>query len=239
MDPTVMDYDGLQFALVPWICQDNEKQVNDFLANCKADMVGGHFELAGFEVMKGMTLHGGNSADNLRRFEMALSGHFHTKSHQGNVHYLGSQMEFFWNDAGDNKFFHVLDTDTRELLPVRNPITLYEKILYDDTVIDYNDWDDSIFDNKFVKVVVINKTDQFTFDRFLDRIQARKIYDLKIQENLQEWVGENVADSDLELEDTSELLRGYVDAVETILDRDRLKNELINLHTEAETFEIQ
>ena len=47
-----------------------------------------------------------------------------------------------------------------------------------------------------------------------------------------------MADSGLEVEDTSELLAAYVDNVETILDKDRLKNELINLMTEAETFEI-
>ena len=239
MRPTVMDYDGLKFGLVPWICQDNEEETNEFLANCKADMIGGHFELAGFEVMKGMKMTGmGNSSHNLKRFELVLSGHYHTKSNEGNIHYLGSQMEFFWNDAGDHKYFHVVDTDTRELLPVRNPITLYEKILYDDEKIDYNEYDDSIFDNKFVKVVVINKTDSFTFDRFLDRIQNRKIYDLKIQENLEGFLGDNVDVGEVQIEDTSELLRTYVDNTETILDKDRLKKELIDLHIEAETFEI-
>ena len=124
------------------------------------------------------------------------------------------------------------------MLPVLNPITLYERIYYDDTKQDYNEYDTSVLENKFVKVVVINKTDAFTFDRFLDRIQQQRIHDLKIQENLNEFLGENVADSGLEVEDTSELLAAYVDNVETILDKDRLKNELINLMTEAETFEI-
>jgi len=238
-DPTVMDYDGMKFGLVPWICQENEKQISDFLANCKADVIGGHFELSGFEVMRGMPMHGGMSADSLRRFDMVLSGHFHAKSNQGNIHYLGSQMEFFWNDCGDNKYFHVLDTDSRELTPVRNPITLYEKIYYDDEKHNYNEMDLDHLDHKFVKVIVINKTDAFTFDRFLDRVQNRKIHELKIQENLNEFIGENVSDSGLEVEDTSELLSAYVDNVETILDKDRLKNELINLMTEAETFEIQ
>ena len=98
-DPTVMDYDGLKLGLVPWICQENEKEISDFLANCKADVIGGHFELSGFEVMRGMPMHGGMSADKLRRFDLVLSGHFHAKSNQGNIHYLGSQMEFFWNDC--------------------------------------------------------------------------------------------------------------------------------------------
>ena len=209
-DASVLDYDGLKVGLVPWICQDNEAEVTDFLNNCKADVIGGHFDIIGFDMIRGVPCTSGMTSDKLRRFELVLSGHYHCKSNQGNIHYLGSQMEFFWNDAGDDKFFHVLDTDTRELLPVRNPITLYEKIYYDDEKQDYNNWSTSHLDEKFVKVVVVNKTDLFTFERFLDRIQSRNIHDLKIQENLTEFLGENVEDEVLEVEDTSELLRGYV-----------------------------
>ena len=237
-DCRVLDYDGFKLGLVPWVCQENEEEVNEFLANCKADMIGGHFELAGFEVMKGMTMTGGHSAQNLKRFELVVSGHYHTKSNQGNIHYLGSQMEFFWNDAGDNKYFHVFDTETRELTPVRNPITLYEKVLYDDERTNYNEFDTSVFDGKFVKVVVINKTDSFTFDRFLDRIQNQQIHELKIQENMAGFLGENVDVGTVEVEDTTELLQTYVDNTETLLDKGRLKKELVDLHREAETFEL-
>jgi len=189
-------------------------------------------------MIRGVPCTSGMSADKLRRFELVLSGHYHCKSNQGNIHYLGSQMEFFWNDAGDDKFFHILDTETRELLPVRNPITLYEKIYYDDEKQDYNNWNVSHLDEKFVKIVVVNKTDLFTFERFLDRIQTRNIHDLKIQENLTEFLGENVEDDGLEVEDTSELLRGYVENVETPLDKERIKKELLELMQEAETVEL-
>jgi DNA repair exonuclease SbcCD nuclease subunit len=237
-DCRVLDYDGFKLGLVPWVCQENEEEVNEFLANCNADMIGGHFELSGFEVMKGMKMTGGNSGQNLKRFETVVSGHYHTKSSQGNIHYLGSQMEFFWNDAGDPKYFHVFDTGTRELTPVRNPIALYEKVLYDDETTNYSEFDTTIFDNKFVKVVVVNKTDTFTFDRFLDRIQNQQVYDLKIQENMAGFLGENVEIGEVEVEDTTQLLQTYVDNIETALDKDRLKTELVKLHREAETFEI-
>ena len=148
-------------------------------------------------------------------------------------------MEFFWSDAGDDKFFHILNTDTRELTPVRNPLTLYERIYYDDTQTDYTTKDVSHLDGKFVKVVVTNKTDTFTFDRFLDRIQQRDILDLKIQENFESLLGDNVSDEGLEVEDTQELLRGYVDnIVDTTLDKERLKKELIDLMIESETLEL-
>ena len=237
-DPAVIDYDGLRFGFVPWINNENEKQCMEFLANCKADVIGGHFELIGFDMLRGIPCTDGMKTDLLKRFEVVMSGHYHCKSTQGNIHYLGSQMEFFWNDAGDDKFFHIFDTDTRDITPVRNPLTLFEKVYYDDEKYDYSEYDTEKFDGKFVKVVVINKSDPFIFDRFLDRIQARNIYDLKIQEDFNEFLGTNVEDSGLEIEDTSHLLRGYVDNVETVLDKERLKKELVDLMLEAETIEI-
>ena len=90
-----------------------------------------------------------------------------------------------------------------------------------------------------VALVVYRFTQLLQRDRFLDRIQSRNIYDLKIQEDFTEFTGENVQDSGLDVEDTSELLRQYVDNVETVLDKERLKKELVELMLEAETIEIQ
>ena len=53
MEPTVMDYEGLQFAMLPWIAADNEQKSLDFIKNTKATHLGGHLELQGFELMKG------------------------------------------------------------------------------------------------------------------------------------------------------------------------------------------
>ena len=180
MEPTVLEYDGLNFGFVPWICSENEERCHDFLNNCSADVIGGHFELNGFDMLRGVPCTHGMSAENLHRFELVLSGHYHVKSNQDNIHYLGSQMEFFWNDAHDDKFFHILDTETRELTPVKNPLTMFQRVYYDDTKEDYSEFDTSRFDNQFVKIVVMNKSDSFTFDRFVDRVMQREVYDLKL-----------------------------------------------------------
>lgn len=240
MNPKVMQYGNLSVALIPWIAPDVEKETHRFLDSCSADVVGGHFELNGFDMMKGMPCTQGMDPKILQRFEMVLSGHFHTKSQQGNIHYLGSQMEFFWNDVNDPKYFHVLDTETRELTPVRNPITVYEKLIYDDTKEenDYLSMDLSHLTNKFVKVVVLNKSDSFTFDRFLDRIQSLDIYDLKVAENFAEFIGENVEDESVSVEDTETLLNSYIESVETTLDKSRIKQEMGDLMLEAQTMEV-
>ena len=237
-EPRIMEYGSLKIGLVPWIDVENEKEAMDFLANAKCDWIGGHFDIQGFEMMKGIKNEHGLDRDVFSRFERVLSGHYHTKSEQGNITYLGSQMEFFWNDAHDPKFFHVIDTETRELTAIRNPHTLHHRIYYDDTKEDYLHYDLDVVYNKFVKVVVINKTDSFTFDRFIDRIQNRNILELKIAENFNEFIGEAVDDESVSVDDTPTLLNSYIDAVDTDLDKERIKKEMAKLMTEAQALEI-
>ena len=76
------------------------------------------------------------------------------------------------------------------------------------------------------------------FDKFIDRVQNRDILELKIAENFNEFLGENVDDSEISVEDTSSLLYSYIDAVDTDLDKDRIKKQVSDLMTEAQTLEI-
>ena len=109
--------------------------------------------------------------------------------------------------------------------------------MYNDDKIDYNKYNVTDLDNKFVKIVVVNKKDLFTFDRFVDRIQNRKIHDLKIAENFDEFIGDNVDDESVSIEETTELLDSYIEAVDTDLDKPRLKVSMRNLMTEAQAIE--
>ena len=236
-EPTVMQYDSLKLGLLPWICQDNYDLCMNFIRDCRADWIGSHLELNGFEVMRGLTNKHGMDPKLFSRFEMVLSGHYHCSSKKDNIWYLGSQMEFFWSDAHDAKYFHILDTETREMTKIRNPHTLFEKILYNDEEIDYNNYNKDLT-NKFVKVIVVNKTDPFIFDRFIDNIQNQKIYELKIAENFNEFIGANVEDENMSFEDTAEIVDTYIDAVETDLDKNKIKVEMRQLMTEAQALEI-
>ena len=237
-EPSVLEYNELKIGVVPWINPENEKESLQFIEKCDAPILAGHFEISGFEVSRGIEHHGGMSPSIFNRFESVLSGHFHVKSTKGNITYLGSQMEFYWSDAHDPKFFHVIDTKTREIEAINNPHTLFHRIRYDDSKYDYTDYDLDQVENKFVKIVVINKSDLFTFDRFVDRIQSKRIHELKIQENFSEFVGENVDDESISLEDTNSLVNSYIDNVETDLNKDRIKNEVYDLYIEAQTLEI-
>lgn len=240
--PTVVQYGGTNVALVPWINQDNEEATYNFLQTCKADIVGAHLELEGFEMQAGIPCTHGMSADVFKRFDMVLTGHFHSKSNMGNIHYLGSQMEFFWSDAHEPKYFHVFDTETRELTPVQNPITLFQRLYYDDTVekaeYQYRTGKLPDIDNKFVKVVVVNKSNPKLFEHWLDRINSKRIHELKIAENFEEFTGNSVEDEKVSVESTDSLLSTYIDAVETPLDKSRIKHMIHELMIEAQTADI-
>jgi len=238
MEPKVLDYDGCKVGVVPWINASNYSDSMDFIANCEASMLGGHFEIEGFEMHKGMPNPHGMSATHFKRFESVFSGHFHTKSTQGNISYFGSQMEFTWADCEDQKYFHVLDTETREITAIPNPITLFQKVYYDDVKSNYEKPDVDQYADKFVKVVVVNKKDPYTFDRFIDKLQYVNTHELKIAETFEEFSGENVDDNKVSLEDTAELLDTYVDAVETDLDLSRIKGIVRELYVEAQNHEI-
>jgi|TARA_R110001592_G_scaffold12620_1_gene59737 DNA repair exonuclease SbcCD nuclease subunit len=238
MDPKVMDYDGCKIAVLPWINNENYHESIEFVKNCKADFLGAHLELVGFEMMRGVKNTHGMGTEMFQKFEQVWSGHFHTKSQQGNIHYLGSQMEFTWADAHDPKYFHIFDTETRELTPVANTLNIFEKVVYNDSKIDYNSIDISKYKDKFVKVVVVKKEDPFIFDKFIDRINQLGVHDLKIAETFDEFVGVNVNDTGISVEDTTDLLNSYVDNVETDLDKGKIKELMRGLYVEAQNMEL-
>ena len=238
MEPKVMEYGSLKMAMVPWINQENYESTMRFIEECKADWLGAHLDLAGFEMMRGIKNVHGMDHKLFKKFELVLTGHFHVGSKQDNIWYLGSQMEFFWSDANDPKYFHVIDTETREIERIKNPYTLFHKIVYNDEKMDYNTYDVSQLKKQFVKVVVVNKKDTFSFDRFIDRIQSVDIHELKIAENFNEFIGENVEDEAIEFDDTPTLVDSYIDGVETDLDKDKIKVQMRELMTEAQALEV-
>ena len=230
MDPTDITVGDTTVGLVPWICDENEKECIDFIQNTKSQILFGHFELAGFKFMANANIKShGMGIDIFNRFDAVYSGHYHTKSSQSNVTYLGTQVELTWSDAHDPKYFHVFDTETREIEAVRNPYTLFQKLYYSDD----KQSDCSNVTGKYVKVIVSEKNDHYAFDKYIDKVQALNPLDLKIVENFGDLSAENIEDEQINLEDTQTLLNTYVDALESNLDKTKLKNLLSELHTEA------
>jgi len=137
--------------MIPWICKENENFIFNFLENTPLNIICGHFELKNHEAFRGIKFHGGISDSFLKKFELVMSGHFHIKSTQRNIHYLGTQYEMSFGDVDDEKGFHVFDTKTRSLEFVKNPRKLFYSIKYSEVK---NIDDFTKFENKFVKLFI-------------------------------------------------------------------------------------
>ena len=237
---TEVEFDGCKILFVPWINTENMSHTMKMLQTSDAQICMGHLELNGFEMQKGLVMDHGWDKQEFKRFDMVMSGHYHHKSDDGQIFYLGTPYEIYWNDWNDPKGFHVFDTEKRELERIVNPLTIYSKIYYDDTVSIFDDNHDmSAYKNKYVKLVVVNKKDLYQFDKFVDRLLQADCHEVKIIEDFSELDASNVSDDIVEnTEDTMTLLERYIDDLPIDLSKDRLKNTTRELYIEAQDLEI-
>ena len=235
-DPITKNYDGLDIALLPWINSENEEEVEEFLQLTTAPFVMSHLEVNGGMVGPGHFHGGGTPASWFERFEQVYSGHFHHKSQLGNIRYLGSQMEFTWNDFGDDKYFHVFDTETREIEMIKNPLKMFHKVFYDDTdetLMTIKKKDFSHLQNTFVKVIVTNKNEPYWFDVFVEELIKAQPADLKVVEDHSNLDVLNEDELVGEAEDTLTILTKHIESLNIDGDKTKLDSLMRSLYTES------
>ena len=209
-DAKNVNFDGLDIALLPWVCAGNFDDSMDFLEDTKSQVLFGHLEIAGFEMYRGSVTDHGFDSKLFQKFDVVCSGHFHHKSTRGNINYLGAPYEITWSDWNDDRGFHVFDTDTRQLTFIANPYRMFHKLHYDDmtkTLDDVLNIDTSAISGSYVKVIIHNKTNPYWFDMFIDKIEKSGVIDLQVVEdnlNLQLEDDEDIAS---EAEDTLTMLK--------------------------------
>ena len=230
--PTAIDVGNMSFDVIPWICKENEEECHSFMKKSHNQYCLGHFEIAGFQMYKGIDNHDGLSPEMFRKYKQVISGHYHHRSTNGNITYVGTPQEHTWADSDDPRGFHILDTDTAEMEFVLNPFTMFTKLYYDDT----KDWNYNTddFTNKHLKLVVVNKTDFLKFDQVVDKIYKSNPLELKIIEDLSEFETADLGNTDVDLEDTMTLLSQYVDGIDTEANKDRIKTIMKTLYVEAQ-----
>jgi len=234
-DPIVKEYDGFNIALVPWINNENYADSVDFLLSANASVCMGHFEIEGALMMPGAVCSHGLDISYLKRFEKVYSGHFHSKSEVKNCRYLGSQMQFTWSDYGDEKYFHIFDTETTEISPIHNPIKMFEKVFYDDTKETFESIVNQDFEkyaSKFVKVIVVNKDNPYWFDAMIDKLHKVNPIHLSVVDDHKHM--DMLSDEDIDgVEDTLTILHKYVDNLEVQGDKNQLTSLVTSLYNEA------
>ena len=235
--PETIVIDGTSICMMPWICPDNYQASIDQMSNTNAEICMGHFEIAGFAMYRGMESHDGLSKDLFNKFDLVFSGHYHHRSSDKHIHYLGNPYELTWQDFNDPRGFHLFDLSTRELGFIQNPYTMFSRIEYDDKdreVLDLNALD---LKDKYVKLVVVNKTDYYKFDKFIQSLYTKGCHEIKIVEDLSEFEDGEVGE-EINLEDTLSVLSNYIDSIETDVDKEQVKTFMKSLYTEAVNVEV-
>ena len=228
-DPEVIKIGNLNVLLIPWICADNEEKTLRLIKNSGCKVAMGHLELNGFQAHRGHIMDDGMDSIVFDNFTKVFSGHYHTRSNNGTVFYLGNPYEIFWNDVNDTRGFHIFDTETLEHTPVNNPYKMYYVIYYDDD--NYQTFDTREYENKIVKVIVRNKSNTKKFEKFIDKLYTSNVSELKIVENLQ--IEENENFETYESEDTLSILNRYVEESEISLDKSIVQKMLHEIYREA------
>jgi DNA repair exonuclease SbcCD nuclease subunit len=235
--PTDLAVGGTNILMMPWICTDNYAECMDRINKSTNPVLFGHLELSGFVMHKGLANEHGMDPKVFDKFDMVCSGHFHHRSRAKNIQYLGNPYEMTWNDYDDQRGFHIFDTETLELEFVPNPYTMFDRLNYDDTVMDPDNIDVTQYAEKNVKLLVINKTEFYKFDRLIDRLYKQNLLELKIIEDFSEFEADALGDEELNIEDTMSLLNSFVESTETDADKVRIKTLLKELYVEAQNKE--
>jgi DNA repair exonuclease SbcCD nuclease subunit len=227
--------DGMVCGFIPWISKENASEIYDFLKSSNADAIFGHFELNGYEVVRGVRHEGGLDPSVLSRFKWVYSGHFHCKQKSGNIHYLGNPYQMFFSEVGEEKGFHILDTEDGSLEFVENKRKLYQKIIYDENLDQsgHGNFNFSKFKECFVKIVVLSKRNAPKFDMFCDKLFEAGIHDLLIVENMEKDDDGSTVITEQELSrNTIDLIDGYIDELNIDGGID-LKNLMREIYTES------
>ena len=227
--PTEVKVGGLDILFLPWINQGNEELSLNTIKKTTCRCAMGHLELQGFRVNRQIIMEHGLESELFKKFETVFSGHYHTRSDNGTVFYLGNPYEMFWTDVGDTRGFHIFDTDTLEKTPINNPFTLFHNIYYEDT--NHQTFDTREYENKIVKVIVRKKSDTKKFEKFIDKLYSAGVAELKIVENFQLQESEDF--EAFESEDTLSILNRYIEEAEVSLDKSIVQKMIQEIYQEA------
>jgi len=233
---TTKEFDGVSIDIVPWLCDENENEILEKIKQSRSQICFGHFEIQGFEMDKGNISQTGIDKTILDKYDIVLSGHFHHKSDNGHIFYVGTPTQMTWADWKDSRGFHIFDTDTRKLEFIKNPYEIFHKINYDDrdkSLDDYKNFDFEKYKDNYVKVVVLHKQNPYLFDYLTDNLYKIGAADIAIVEDHNDDIIENEADIINQAEDTMTILSKYIDSLTLNVDNEKLKTIMRELYVEA------
>lgn len=190
-EPTEVMIEGVKTLLLPWINKENYDASIAAIHATDAKYCFAHLELAGFKMYQSSTCdHGQIDVALLSKFDRVDTGHFHTRSMEGNIQYIGTPYHLNWEDYkdGTNRGFYVDDMRGGEVfIPNSEHQTLFRYVEYDYTKLSSDDegnWIDPEWLNtglgiegQIVKVIVQNRDNAKHYEKFCDAMKRCKCID--------------------------------------------------------------
>ena len=131
---------------------------------------------------------------------------------------------------GDDRGFHIFDTETDELEEINNPYKMYDVIYYEDTP--YQTFDARSYEGKIIKLIVRKKSNPKKYDKFVDKLLTSNIAELNIVE-LTTGESVNLDKYDPESEDTISILNRYVEESEQTINKSDIQTIIQEVYQEA------
>ena len=220
---------NLNTLFIPWINSDNSQSTYKTIKQSDCRIAMGHLELNGFRAHRGHIMEDGHDAKIYEKFDKVFSGHYHTRSDDGRIFYLGNPYQMFWSDVNDKRGFVIFDTETLEHKYLNNPNELYKIVRYNNTPRQTFKYQE--YAGKIVKLIVEQRDSHKEYEKFIDGFDKVDLVDLNIVDQTV-----NIADAELnvdEFEDTLSILDKYVDELEFSLSKSTLKSILRETYQEA------
>lgn len=236
-EPKTISINEFDVCMIPWICTDNYQKSMEELKTTKASICCGHFEIEGFSMYRGAINNEGLSRKIFQKFDFTFSGHYHHKSYEEDIYYLGNPYELTWQDYDDPRGFHIFDFKNRKLSFIENTYKMFNKIFYDDknkTISEMMSFDFEKYSERYVKVIVENKTNPYFFDKFMENLYKVNPIDIVVVEDFSELTENDNGDIVDQAEDTMSILDKFVDGMEKdSIDKIKLKNLFHELYHDA------
>lgn len=227
-EATEVVIEDLSILFIPWINKENESETINKIQTTKATVAMGHLELNGFSPYVGHVMVDGRNSDIFKKFNKVFSGHYHTRSDNGKIFYIGNPYELYFNDVDDERGFVNFNPETLDHHYVNNPFRMHYQLFYS------SDSDHVFIDdltNKIVKVIV-KKIDNFKhFEDYIACLNSLQPLELKIIQTPSEFNDQEFDTADSE--DTLSVLHRYVDEFDNEFDNSTIKSILNNLYHEV------
>jgi UDP-2,3-diacylglucosamine pyrophosphatase LpxH len=229
--PCVVNIEGYDYGLVPWITEDNEKECKKFIREKKCNYLCGHFEIKGFHLIRGVMNEEGQDFSEFNGYHKVFSGHFHCKQSAENIEYVGTPYQMIFSDMHEKKGFHIFDPSTNSLEFVESQRSLFQQINYNDKQSSMLEMDFSQYENSFVRVNVKLKEDPYTFERFMDSLNSAGTAGITvIEESMYELSQEELNEKG---QDTLTLINNEIEVMQNIKNKNKLKKIIHDLYIES------